>query len=89
MTTLASTLGDVLCCYKIFSPSLGLAPVPSPPFASSLSLLFASVCLFGGDQAILVLYTFVLLPQPTHTLRKLCMLDVLLGTAPPCYPQGP
>lgn len=57
----------------IFSVSLCLS-LPSPPRVGR----FSSVRLFGGGEAILILHTFVLLLQP-HTLRKVCVLGVLLG----------
>ena len=45
--------------------SLTLSPPrPTPPDLPSFS-----VCLFGGDEAIFILYTFALLLQPTHIPR--------------------
>ena len=56
----------------LFSLSICLS-LPSAPLVRR----FFSVCLFGGGEAILTLF------QP-HTLRKVCVLGVLLGDALLC-----
>ena len=57
---------------RIFSPCPSVFPPPPLPSSAAFPL-----CLFGGGEAILTLL------QP-HTLRKVCVLGVLLGDALLC-----
>lgn len=79
---MSSDVIGILSLFLFLSISVSLLSHSSiPPPAPSLP--FSLEHLFGGDEAILVLNAFVFLLQPICTLRKLGMLDVLLGDTLP------